>query len=268
MKKDLVSVNFGALAKLDQSLEAAGKLAEAAAFKPAEWFDTPEKRLTWWFELEPQWKKAFQQAVFFRRHSDGSQVPNDEELQYLFELDFLNIVGDGPFRHRNNRPTLDFQLTNLNGVKNLTNLVMIHADYNGHIESLEPLSRLDSLVELWCDNNNISDLSPIAHLPNLTSLCCWNNNISDLSPLTLTGIIRNLNLGLYNQGNPISSWEPLRHLTSLTHIDLEGCDISSLEPLEHCPQLKWISVSPEKISQEEVARFSKEVNYRVAILSR
>lgn len=266
--KDLVQINFGALAKLDQSLEAAGKLAEAAAFKPAEWFDTPEKRLSWWFELEPQWKKAFQQAVFFRRHSDGSQVPDDRELQYLFHLDFLNIVGAGHFRNRNNSPSLDFQLTNLNGVKNLTNLITIHADYNGHIESLEPLSRLDQLSELWCDNNNISDISPIAHLPNLTSLCCWNNNISDISPLTITGIIRDLNIGLYDQGNPISSWEPLRHLASLIKLDLCGCDISSLEPLEHCPKLRWLSVSPENISRQEVARFSEKVNYRVIVAFR
>lgn len=266
--KDLVNINFGALAQLDQSLEAAGKLVEAAAFKPAEWFDTPEKRLTWWFELEPQWKRAFQQAVFFRKHSDGTAVPDDEELQYLFELDYLSIVGNGSFRNRNNMPSLDFQLTNLSGVKNLTNLLIIHADYNGHIESLEPLSQLRQLTELWCDNNNISDLSPIGHLPNLTSLCCWNNNISDLSPLAISGVVRDLNVGLYDEGNPVTTLEPLRHLSSLYKLDLCGCAISSLEPIENCPDLRWLSVSPEQIPPQELARFSAAVGHRALIIER
>ena len=59
--------SFGARATLDVGEKSytyyrLNKLAEDGAHHPAEWFDTPEKRLQWWLDLEPQWRKAFNEA--------------------------------------------------------------------------------------------------------------------------------------------------------------------------------------------------------------
>jgi Leucine-rich repeat (LRR) protein len=134
-------------------------------------------------DLEPQWRMAFSEAVFFRKRNAKRYQPTDQELQMLFETENLYVCGSGSFDNRNNSPKISFQLTNLTGLTNLTNLTRIECDYNGRISSLEPISQLHKLRTLWCDNNCITDLSPLIGLESLQKLCCWNNQISSLKPI-------------------------------------------------------------------------------------
>lgn len=240
MKKSITKINFQALAQFEKTLELANQALEEGQHRPAEWFDTPAKRLQWWLDLEPQWRQAFNEAVFQKRRMENSRdyQPTDEELQFLFGLDTLMVCGTGAFKHRNNFPDISFQLTNLTGVQNLTNLRRIECDYNGQIDSLEPLRNLVNLRVLWCDNNRIEDLSPLMGLHNLTRLCCWNNRIRSLEPIATLLQLEDLTLGLYDQGNPLESITPLQYLTNLRHLHLNACRVKSLEPLGRLHRLE------------------------------
>ena len=214
---DIIKVNKTALAGFNQIINLSNELQQEHK-KDADWFDTPEKRMQWWMELEPQWKRAFSEAVFFKQISPN-EMPADDMLLHIFELTSLQVCGnmkDVPYR--NNNPDIDFQLTNLSGVKHLTNLIRIECDYNGLINSLEPLQNLHNLEVLWCDNNVIVDLSPLVALPNLRDLCCWNNQITDISIFSAMPQISNLTLALYGHGNPIKSYAPLQSLPNLAYV--------------------------------------------------
>jgi len=214
---DIIKVNKTALAGFNQIINLSNELQQEHK-KDAAWFDTPEKRMQWWIELEPQWRRAFSEAVFFKQISPN-EMPADDMILHIFELTSLQVCGnmkDAPYR--NNNPDIDFQLTNLSGVKHLTNLSRIECDYNGVITSLEPLQNLHKLEVLWCDNNSIVDISPLVALPNLRDICCWSNQITDISIFTAMPQVRSLTLALYGHGNPIASYAPLQSMPNLRYV--------------------------------------------------
>ncbi len=254
MQNSLVRINTTALAAFSKTLDLANKAQEENAFHEADWFDTPEKRIQWWFDLEPQWRQAFNQAVFKRKSPKMSQkyTPKDEELVYLLhELTMLDMCGGGDFAYRNNSPDISFQLTNLTGVANLTNLTRLEVDYNGQIESLEPLKHLKNLKTLWCDNNRISDLSPLMGLHNLTDICCWNNQIRSLEPLASMIQLTNLALGYYDHGNPIEDPSPIQYLTNLRMLSACACGLTNLDFLQNCKELWHLDIKNNNIASTE-----------------
>ncbi len=251
--KEIIKVNEKALSTFSKTLALSNKMLASADHRAAEWFDTPEKRLEWWLDLEPQWKKAFSQAVFFQGKNGEikSFLPTDTQLSYLFDLETLLVCGNGQFQHRNNRPDVNFKLTNLSGVENLTRLKRIECDFNGLIDSLEPLRHLKNLEVLWADNNKITDLSPLMELLNLKGLCVWNNQITSLEPLTTMFQITDLTLGLSGQGNPLESLRGLEYLANLRSLHIEACGISSLEPLRNCEKLDFLMARNNPIESLE-----------------
>ena len=234
MKKDIIKINDKALTSFNKMIQVGNDLAKSGEHCAADWFDTPEKRLEWWLDLEPQWRLAFAEAIFMQRKNNvrKNYQPTDKELIFLFETEKLYVCGNGKFRHRNNQPDISFQLTNLSGVKNLTNLTRIECDFNGKITSLEPLRHLVNLRVLWADNNKISDLSPLMELPNLERLCVWNNQIKNIEPVLSMLSLCELTIGLYDQGNPVETLAPLKYATKLQRLYLGRVDYVGLEELE------------------------------------
>jgi Leucine-rich repeat (LRR) protein len=254
MKNEIVRLNTNALSLFSKTLSLANQLQAEQEHRPAEWFDTPEKRIRWWLDLEPQWRKAFNEAVFFHKNMDDVDTynPTDGELQYLFNIKNLDICGNGDgFTSRNNGADISFGLTNLTGVANLTNLKRIECDYNGAIESLEPLRHLTNLETLWCDNNKISDLSPLMVLSKLRCLCCWNNQIRNIEPLASLINLCDLTLGLYDEGNPIEDFSPLTSIIQLRHLYISGCGVESLAFLSACQNLSYVLASYNNLDEED-----------------
>ena len=262
--KEIIKVNEKALSSFSKTLALSNKMLASADHHPAEWFDTPEKRLEWWLDLEPQWKKAFSQAVFFENKKGEIKkfLPTDSQLVYLFELKTLLVCGSGNFKNRNNSANINFQLTNLNGVENLTNLTRIECDFNGLIESLEPVRHLKKLETLWADNNNVTDLSPLTELFNLRGLCVWNNQISSLAPLATMYQLTDLTLGLNGDGNPLASLKGLEEMVNLRRLYIENCGISSLEPLRNCAKLISLIAQQNPIESLEPIKGLKSL-YRI-----
>ena len=232
--KDIIKINDKALTSFNKMIQVGNDLAKSGEHRAAEWFDTPEKRLEWWLDLEPQWRLAFSEAVFMQRKNKSAKEyqPTDEELIFLFEQKKIYVCGKGKFKHRNNSPDISFQLTNLSGLKNLTNLTRIECDFNGKITSLEPLRHLVNLKVLWADNNQIVDLSPLMELPNLERLCIWNNQIKSIEPVLSMLSLYELTIGLYDQGNPVETLAPLKHATNLKSLHIGKVDYVGLKELD------------------------------------
>jgi Leucine Rich repeats (2 copies) len=263
MEQSLARLNTTALATFSKILDLANKAQDEQAFHEAAWFDTPEKRLQWWFDLEPQWRQAFNEAVFMRKEPKKSKkyTPKDKELVYLMhELTMLDMCGAGDyFGFRNNNPDISFQLTNLSGVANLTNLTRLEVDYNGLIESLEPLKNLKNLETLWCDNNQISDLSPLMGLHKLTDICCWNNQIRNLEPLASMIQIESLALGYVDSGNPIEDPSPIQYLLNLYSLQMGSCGLTDLAFLNNCTKLRYLEIRGNDIDPDIKAAFEERM---------
>lgn len=93
---------------------------------------------TWWQQLEPQWKQAFAVTVF--QHTNE---PTPDELAQLYAAPALRFAGpSAPY------PNMNFELTNVSGLKDLHNLetlVVIHHQ----IEDISELSALKQLKHLF-----------------------------------------------------------------------------------------------------------------------
>ena len=160
-------------------------------------------------------------------------------LIHIFELEDLSLCGNWKSNaRRNNNADIDFCLTNLSGVKHLTNLTRLEVDYNGSITSIEPVRHLKNLEDFWFDNNKVVDLSPLMGMTSITSLSVWNNKITNIEALTTLPNLHSLTISLYGAGNPIENYEPLKDIF----------------------HLKWLYVQEDKLNQ---ALKDKLVNVRV-----
>ena len=170
---------------------------ELAPIATAASFDTPEKRKEWWEGLEPQWQTAFNVSDL-RQAVDHS--PTDKELRYILDAPTLRFVGP-----RGMHPSMDFELTNLSGVRHLTNLNLLvtshqaFTDLSGieHLENLESLfvnsnkltqirevHYLKKLKQLYINANQITDIQPVQQLTNLETLYCSYNQLTSLAGIT------------------------------------------------------------------------------------
>ena len=71
------------------------------------------------------------------------------------------------------------QLTNLEGIENLTNLVYLSC-WNNQLTSLEGIENLIDLEYLSCERNQLTSLDGIENLINLKYLYCQNNQLTSL----------------------------------------------------------------------------------------
>ncbi|MFT5917156.1 MAG: Leucine-rich repeat (LRR) protein [Bacteroidia bacterium] len=174
------------------------------SIQKAEDFNTPEKRMQWWQSLEKQWKDAFCQG-FLRL--DIGITPTDKDLQDIFSTSVLRLVGP-----KGGYPNLGLELTNLSGLKHLTELnICIVTDCA--LVSLEGVEYLEKLDKLFVNNNKIENIDSIRHISQLQELYCHSNKIFDLLPLEN---LTNLEV-LYCYSNDITNFEGLtmEHTNSL-----------------------------------------------------
>lgn len=125
---------------------------------------------------------------------------------------------------------LDLRNNNVTDVSSLANLRSIEdLDLRGNaIEDISPLSSLKLLTELNLRDNEIYDLTPLADLIRIRELNIRGNNISDISVLANKMLLQDLNI----RDNNISDISPLAELPNLTHrLYLQGNPISSFLPL-------------------------------------
>ena len=135
------------------------------------------------------------------------------------------------------------QISDLNGLQNLTNLTSLYADKN-QFADITPLTDLTKLQFLGIRNNQISNLAPLSNLISLRQLSLSNNLISDISPLENLAAV--YDLGLRN--NQISNISPLSNLTNLDQLRLQNNRISDLTSLQNLSKLRVLWLYDNQIS--------------------
>ena len=127
---------------------------------------TLSARRKWWIALEPQWKMAFQSSVLI--HTD---TPSDDELDNIMSLTTFTCLGPTA-----QYPTVNFELTNLSGVKELTELETLVLTHH-NLTDVRGLEDLKYLKNLLVSNNQITSLGGIENLKKLEQLNVQNNKI-------------------------------------------------------------------------------------------
>jgi cold shock CspA family protein len=129
-------------------------------------FDTEDKRVNWWSKLEPQWKKAFNVLL---GNQESMNKPIDKDMTriiYLTKIDLDNTE----------KQTLSFKLTNLSGIKHLTNINYLNV--SGHnLENINGITKLVELEYLDCSHNKINTLNGLTYLEKLQVLICSHNQL-------------------------------------------------------------------------------------------
>jgi hypothetical protein len=184
--------------------------------------------LAWWNGLSQQWKQAFAETCFHHSHA-----PTPTELAQLASAPALRFAGPrAPF------PNMSFELTDLSGVKALT--------------------ELEILVVIF---HQLETITEVKHLPKLKSLFLYNNRLSNLQGIEdLTDLEQ-----LYVQGNQLESIEPVEKLVNLKEFYINDNNIASLAGLteEHADKLELFFCKPNaNLKQKEILRVERDLGIR------
>ena len=115
---------------------------------------------------------AFQATVLGHKN-----VPHDDEMQKIGLLNILRMAGPtAPY------PNMTFELTNLSGIVQLTNLEIVVV-VNHQLKSLKVLAFLTKIKNLFVFNNQIANLEGVENLSQLEQFYCHVNQINSLKPL-------------------------------------------------------------------------------------
>lgn len=148
---------------------------ELSPIKSVTQFTTISEKEAWWNKLEEQWKKAFN-AAFFQK-GEITAIPNDSEFTELFNSPTFRTVGP-----RGMYPNLTFELSNLSGVRQLTNLEFLIVTH-GNLTTTEGVEHLSKVKSLFVNSNRLTDIRSVYYLKNLTSLYCNANQVTSILPL-------------------------------------------------------------------------------------
>jgi len=136
--------------------------------------DTAQLRSDWYEGLEKQWKRVFNIIILKK---EMNHEPDDDQLMYILETPTLRVVGP-----KGTNPNLDFELTNLSGLKHLKHLSLLVVT-NHHLRSLKGIEFLSQLDSLFVNHNQIQNIEAVAYLSSLSKLYCNDNKIESLAPL-------------------------------------------------------------------------------------
>jgi Leucine-rich repeat (LRR) protein len=132
----------------------------------------------------------------------------------LANMDSLTLIGN--------------HITSLTPISGMTALTYLNVASNYLITSLDGIENMTNLVVLDASVNTINDISAIASLVNLKVVRLSTNNITDLSDLA--GLLNVTELRLdYNFG--VSDISVLQQLTKLSRLTLANDNITGLAPV-------------------------------------
>jgi Leucine-rich repeat (LRR) protein len=126
---------------------------------------------------EEDWDDENLSPILFEIKKQG--LPYEQIIE--LDISYKNLTNLEGIENLSNLQILycDYnQLTSLEGIENLINLQILYCDYN-QLTSLEGIENLSNLETLSCRNNRLTNLEGIENLINLKILYCYNNNFSN-----------------------------------------------------------------------------------------
>lgn len=131
----------------------------------------------WWATLEPQWKKAFNEAVLGLGPIENK--PTRTEMELIHNSPALRFAGpEAP------HPNMTFQLSNLSGLAGLKNIETLAVIFHS-IQRLEGISHLSQLTGLFVYHCQLTSLTGIEKLNQLELLYANVNELTDIKPIKL-----------------------------------------------------------------------------------
>jgi len=148
---------------------------ELSPIKSVTEFTSLKEKEAWWNALEEQWQKAIN-ASFFQK-GENTNVPNEAEFTDLFNSPTIRVVGP-----RGMYPSITFELTNLSGIEQLTNLeflIVTHCD----LKNLTGIEHLSEVKSLFVNSNRLTDIRGVYYLKKLTAIYCNANQLTSILSL-------------------------------------------------------------------------------------
>ena len=167
---------------------------------------------------------------YFTGIAEGDIMLSDVWELTEFRLDFV------PDKHL-------LQISNIEALGELTNLVGIHMDWQP-LSDITPLAKLTNLQYLILSRTDVTDVTPLAGLTNLTDLDLSGDQIGDLSPISGLTNLKNL----YLMGCNISDIGPLGGLTNLTILYMSDNSIADAGSLAGLTELRTLDLGNNQIS--------------------
>ena len=140
--------------------------------------DEDKKYSNWWKSLEKQWQMAFNVAL-----GNGEIIarPTNSQMKTLLKVKRLSF-------YRTSKNKLSFKLTNLTGIRELTELQTFNVAEH-EISNLRGTDKLAKLHSLNCNKNQLKNLKGIDSLKSLKQFSCVGN---ELQLNNFTNIIQQL----------------------------------------------------------------------------
>ena len=202
---------------------------EFDGFSKVEDFNTTALRKQWWDSQEYQWKLTFN--VLLGRGKTITKPP-DESILKLYNRDALFLYG--------------FELTNLSGLKYLTNLRNLNAGYN-NLTSIKGVENLTNLIKLKVNDNRITSIKEVKNLVNLQEFRCEYNDIYEIESVSNLIHLERLNIS----NNFISDISGLENIVLLQELKMGTNEIKSLINLSKLKNLKYLRADRNKIKTLE-----------------
>lgn len=112
------------------------------------------------------------------------------------------------------------------------------------LSTLENISGIANLRELYLDGTDCSDLMPIMSLVKLQHLSCSDTKVHDLTPLRGLADLRHLDFS----NTKVHNLAPLKGLTQLRHLDCSQTSVQDLTPLLRLRRLKHLDLQRTPVS--------------------
>lgn len=200
---------------------------------PARVYNTPEKRMNWWNNLEWRWQKVFNQIL--RGRQSAAFTPTDNELKGLFVEDDMMI---------SDYLNVGITLTNLTGLVNLTNLNELSI-LNQSIEFNE-FVKLPQLKRLFIGQANLNLENLSIEIPNISYLHLSSNSLK-----SLRGISKFIKLEELNVGGKITALYEINQLKDLKELNCFNNLLNNLQGIENAPSLENLNVSRNHLTSIE-----------------
>ena len=223
---------------------------------PAEFFNTPERRLHWFEKLSDKVKSNFLyhgRQLLFKYDEEGyvSYSDNlDENIEAIFKMSKILFTGEDTLEPLENLSNLE-EITiahnkrdclDITPLRNLINLKVLKLSGN-KISDLRPLSKLKKLKRLDLSNCHIDSLYGLGSLTNLTDLNLSNNKISSLDEISEFTKLEYLKI----QNNNIEHIDFLLNNKRLSELRMDDNVIRDISCLSNCVRLQKLDFSNNKV---------------------
>ncbi|MGN1109301.1 MAG: leucine-rich repeat domain-containing protein, partial [Oscillospiraceae bacterium] len=138
----------------------------------------------------------------------------------------------------------DNNISDISFVKELPNLKHLFFD-NNNVSDISALKNLTGLVGFGANGNPISDISVLKNMKNLESVWLCDTKVTDIS--ALSGCTKITELG-FNNCNMYGQISALKNMKKLQKVCLFNCGISDISALSGKPDLQYIYLGSNWIS--------------------